>query len=137
MSEFNTSKAFEVTHGDGWSYIINEYDDGLISIAYRDTPDDKPEPRLEGIWPESARAIAAILVELANKIEPKPEALARLIAADPELLEALKAASELIQVLDEMAVDHPEYDPVDDGQYKNNVVELIQTMITKVEKADG
>lgn len=72
MPEFYSIKSFEINHGDGWGYVINEHDDGLIQIGYRDTPDDKPEMRLEGIWPESARAIAAILVELANKIEPKP-----------------------------------------------------------------
>ena len=76
MSEFRTNKRYVISHGDGWSYTISEYDDGLIRITYQDTPESEVDERLTGLWPEAAIAVAAALVELAHEIEPPPQAIA-------------------------------------------------------------
>lgn len=76
MGEFITYSSHEIAHGDGWSFLVDEYGNRSIRVVYREHDADSDEAKtiseVKGIWPESARKIAEALVALANQIDPPP-----------------------------------------------------------------
>ena len=72
MSDIRSYTMHAITHKDGWSYTVEKRDDGLLRIVYN----DGVSVTMAVASPEAARRIAASLIELADDIEPKSEAVA-------------------------------------------------------------
>ncbi|WP_417744798.1 hypothetical protein [Rosistilla oblonga] len=74
MPECQTFITHEIAH-DGWSFVVEQYEETLTRLVYTELRDGKVERRgaIEGICPESAREIAKALVTIAESIDGKKQ----------------------------------------------------------------
>lgn len=73
MADFKTYSTHEVLHPDGWGFVVEEYDDGLIRLAHKERHDDvwKETGQFEGLWPDAAFQVADAMKAIAEQITGK------------------------------------------------------------------